>query len=153
MPEFLDKPGYAQWLTPYLMVNDVEAELRFCEEALGLTVRDRVEGPDGLVMHAEVTHKDKVVVMCAPEGAHGSPAQSPASGGFAAPLTLYLYVDDVDAAFARARAAGATVTQEPADMFWGDRTFGLTDPAGYNWLLASHIGEENAPPPPDMSGA
>lgn len=56
--------------------------------------------------HAEVMHKERVVIMCAPEGAYGSTARSPASGGFASPFTLYLYVDDVDAAFARAKAAG-----------------------------------------------
>lgn len=152
MSKFKDKPAEAQWLTPYLIVKDMANSLRFYQEALGLKLGNTMEGPDGLPVHAELQHKGRQVVMCAPEGAFGGTAKSPASGGYESPFSLYVYVDDVDAAFATAKAAGAQVDEEPTDQFWGDRTCRLTDPSGYSWMLGTHIGHENAPAPPEMAG-
>jgi uncharacterized glyoxalase superfamily protein PhnB len=59
------------------------------------------------------------------------------------PVTLHLYVDDVDASFERAVAAGATATMPPADMFWGDRYGQVTDPFGHRWSLATHKRDVN----------
>lgn len=149
MTTFRDKPEQAQWLTPYAIVQDMDKSLTFYQTALGLDLKDCVNGPDGEPLHAELAHKGKVILMCAPEGAFGGTAKAPLSGRFEAPNSYYLYVDDVDAAHERAKAAGAKIDSPPEDMFWGDRTFRLTDPSGFPWMIASHIGMENAPPPPD----
>jgi len=153
MTRFRDKPAEAQWLTPYLIVNDMREAIRFYTEVLGLDCGNTMDGPEGVPVHAEFKHKGKLVVMCAPEGAFGATSKPPTSGGFESPFSLYLYVDDVDAAYETAKAAGAAIEAELEDMFWGDRYFQLADPAGYSWGIASHIGEENAPPPPQMPDA
>lgn len=150
MSKFKPKPEVAQWLTPYLMVKDMAKTLDFYQNALGFKIGMQMPGPGGAIMHAEIEHKGKVIIMCAPEGAHGTTNKCPASGGFEAPSSMYIYVDDVDAAFERAKVAGASVVSPPEDMFWGDRICRLTDPSGYPLMLGTHIGEENAPPPPKM---
>lgn len=149
MTAFKEKPKQAQWMTPYALVTDIKASLSFYQDALGLELLDCVNGPDGEPFHAELSHKGQMVLMCSPEGSFGGTAKTPANGNFEAPQSFYLYVDDVDVLHDKAKAAGAKIDSPPEDMFWGDRVFRLTDPSGYPWMLASHIGMDNAPPPPD----
>src|SRR6476659_6532820 len=102
-------------VTPHLSCSDARKEIQFLERALGAEVRQVMPLPDSnKVMHAEV----KI-------------------GG--SPVSLYLYVKDVDAAFARARDAGGEVEYEPTDMFWGDRMGVFRCPEGYQWTLATHV--------------
>lgn len=120
-------------VTPYLTVNGVARLLDFLQQAFDATVIERMDGPDGNVMHAEVRIGDSVVMM------------GDAGGRYpAAPSTLYLYVPDCDALYKRAIDAGATSISEPADQFYGDRHGGVTDPSGNHWYIATHI--EDVPP-------
>jgi uncharacterized glyoxalase superfamily protein PhnB len=132
------RPAGVPWLTPYLTVREARAAMAFFEAAFGFAVRDCVED-DGAVMHVEMTYHDQLIVMFAPEGAFGSTARTPKSAGTTAPQSFYLYVDDVDAVYARALAAGAKSLSEPQDQFWGDRFAQVEDLDGYRWALARHL--------------
>ncbi|HKR46910.1 MAG TPA: VOC family protein [Paraburkholderia sp.] len=132
------RPAGVPWLTPYLTVRDARASMDFYRSALGFAVRDSVED-DGAIMHVEMTYHDQLIVMFAPEGAFGSTARTPKSAQTVAPQSFYLYVDDVDAVYARALEAGAKSLSEPQDQFWGDRFAQVEDLDGYRWALARHL--------------
>jgi uncharacterized glyoxalase superfamily protein PhnB len=132
------RPAGVPWLTPYLTVRDARMAIAFYEAALGFRVRDSVHD-DGALMHVEMTYQDQLIVMFAPEGAFGSKAKTPKSASAIAPQSFYLYVDDVDAVFTRAIAAGAKSLSEPQDQFWGDRFAQIEDPDGYRWALARRL--------------
>ena len=122
-------------VTPYLTVKNAAEALEFYERAFGATHVLRMAGPDGKsTMHAEFKIGDSMV-MLADEWQQG--AKAPASIG-GTTIGIFLYVEDVDALFKRAVAAGATVTMPPTDMFWGDRYSKLTDPFGHHWSIATH---------------
>lgn len=136
------KPPHAARLTPYLSVRDPEASIKFYEKAFGFKAAPQttMRGPDGKIMHAEMRFHE-AVIMFAPEGAWGGKCRSPATSGTAAPISLYLYCDDVDAFFKKATAAGATTVSPLQDMFWGDRMCALADPDGYQWSFATNVGD------------
>jgi PhnB protein len=92
--------------------------------------------PDGKVGHAELQIGDSRIMLSDPFPDLGA---TPAVKGATSPVGLFLYVDDVDAWFARAIAAGGKATMPVADMFWGDRFGKLLDPFGVSWQIASHI--------------
>jgi uncharacterized glyoxalase superfamily protein PhnB len=132
------RPAGVPWLTPYLTVRDARVTIEFFEAAFGFAVRDSVND-DGAIMHVEMTYQDQLIVMFAPKGGFGSTAKTPKSAGAIAPQSFYLYVDDVDAVYARALTAGARSLSEPEDQFWGDRFAQIEDPDGYRWALARHL--------------
>lgn len=131
--------GYRS-ITPYLSVQGAAAAIEFYARAFGARERMRLPGPDGKLGHAELEFGDSVVMLADPwPGGYGQP---PGEGG--APVTLHLYVEDVDAAFARAVAAGATQVMPVQTHFYGDRGGALRDPFGHVWHLATHV--EDVPP-------
>ncbi|CAG4889806.1 MULTISPECIES: VOC family protein [Paraburkholderia] len=132
------RPAGVPWLTPYMTVRDARVTIAFFEAAFGFAVRDSVND-DGAIMHVEMTYQGQLIVMFAPEGGFGSTARTPKSAGAIAPQSFYLYVDDVDAVYARAIAAGAKSLSEPEDQFWGDRFAQIEDLDGYRWALARHL--------------
>jgi uncharacterized glyoxalase superfamily protein PhnB len=124
-------PGYPR-IAPYLNHEDTGAMLEWLARAFGLVERHSQRGADGRVVHAEMALEDGVVMM-------GSPG-----GGFRNPKhlgqvtqSLYVYLEDVDAHCARARAAGAEILEEPTDQPYGDRRYGARDPEGHHWYFAS----------------
>lgn len=133
-------PGGACWLTPYLTVTDAEHSLDFYERAFGFGRGNVLAGPQGRILHAEMSYQGRTVIMFAPEGAW-SPMKTPAHGGCEPSIVLYVYCADVDVLARRARAAGAMVLAEPEDMFWGDRIARLQDSDGYLWTFATRVGE------------
>lgn len=118
-------------VTPYLMVADAARLIDFLKQAFGAVETERVARPDGGIMHAEVRIDDSPVMMGEPPGR------------LTVPASLYLYVADVDATYARALAAGATAGSPPANQFYGDRSGAVTDPAGNTWWIATRV--ENVP--------
>jgi uncharacterized glyoxalase superfamily protein PhnB len=128
------------WITPYLIVKDVATSIEFYQKAFGFEKRFAMPGEDGKIMHAEVIWQEGVI-MLGPEASCGSKTYAPATSGTPTPVSLYIYVPDVDAFFARAKAAGATVKLEPQDQFWGDRICGLIDPNGHEWCFATNVRE------------
>ncbi len=115
-------------VTPYLIAEDVDGVISFLREAFGAEELYRMHGPDGGVWHAELQLGDSRLML------GGASEQFPPR-----PAVLYLYVEDVDATYRRALAAGATSVMEPADQFYGDRHGGVQDLAGNQWWIATHI--------------
>ena len=126
--------GY-RTVTPYLIVDGAAKALSFYAHAFEATERERVQDPAGKVRHAEITIGDGCVMLADEHPEVG--ALSPATVG-GTPVTLHLYVEDVDAVVARAVAAGAKLTRPVADQFYGDRVGGITDPFGHRWSIATH---------------
>jgi PhnB protein len=121
-------------LTPYLVVDDAKAAIEFYKQAFGATERGVMPTPDGKVAHAELQIGDSVLMLGDPF--EQSTVRPPKEvGGISS--ALFLYVEDVDAAFQRALDAGATETTPVEDQFWGDRFGKVTDPFGHEWQLAT----------------
>jgi PhnB protein len=120
-----------QSVNAYLAVRDVAAALAYYERAFGFNRRLVMPGPDGNLMHAEVTHRDSVIML-------GPESEAEKAAASATPRTsLYVYVPDVDRVTAQARDAGGRVLHEPKDQFWGDRTATVVDADGHHWTLAT----------------
>jgi PhnB protein len=131
-------PGY-RTVTPYLVVNDARGALDYYKRAFSATDLVVMEGPGGKIGHAEFKIGDSMLMLSDEMGPNRSPKTL---GG--SPVSIFLYVEDVDAVFERAVDAGATPDMPPQDMFWGDRFGKLTDPFGHLWALATHV-EDVAP--------
>lgn len=125
-------------ITPGLAVRGGADAIAFYEKAFGAREIYRLPGPGGKVMHAELRFGDSIVMLGDEEPAMGAPSPQTLGGSTAA---LLFYVPDVDAAYARAVAAGATSVQGPADMFWGDRYAQVRDPFGHRWSIATHVAD------------
>jgi len=132
-------------LTPSLTVRGAAAAIDFYKRAFGAVEVSRAMAPDGKsVWHCELRIGDSPLMLTdefPDQGSH-APAASGAIG-----LSIWMYVDDVDAVFARAVAAGAESKMPVSDAFWGDRFGGLLDPFGHNWVIATrkeHLSEEEA---------
>ncbi|MDZ4184794.1 MAG: SRPBCC domain-containing protein [Desulfuromonadales bacterium] len=126
--------GY-QSITPMCVFKDARQAINFYKAAFGAEERFVMPGPDGVgVMHAEIKIGTSLV-MLGEECPQGKSAES--LGG--SPISFYLYLDDVDAAVAKAIAAGAVASMPVAEMFWGDRIGSVKDPFGYTWTLATHV--------------
>jgi len=125
-------------LTPYLTVRDAARAIEFYKQAFGAELRGGgvMKGPDGKVMHAELKIGDSVIMLADEMPEYGS--LSPQSIGGSA-MGLHIYLDGVDAAFARAVKAGAEVEMPVTDQFWGDRYGKLKDPFGHKWSIATHV--------------
>lgn len=122
-------------VTPSLVVRDCAKAIEFYASALGAQEVSRMMAPDGKsVWHCELRIGDSPVFMNDEMPGMGQRAPSSASP---VPVTMWLYVDDCDAAFRRAVKAGAKEMAPPTDMFWGDRCAGVADPYGYVWTFAT----------------
>ena len=126
-------------VTPYLYYDDLAAALDWLGRAFGLTTRMSIPGPEGRLMHAEMTMADGVVMM----GQTGMEPScvSPRSQNGVNTQSLYIYVDNVERHCERARAAGATIIRAPEDQFWGDRMYTARDPEGHAWSFAQAVRE------------
>ena len=123
-------------VTPHLIVNDGAAALEFYKKAFGAVELFRMTRPDGRIGHAEIKIGDSPVMLADEHPEMG--ALSPQSVG-GSPVSIYLYVADVDAIFNQAVAAGASVVRPLQNQFYGDRTGGVKDPFGYQWYIATHV--------------
>ena len=128
-------PGFPT-LTPHIVVSDAEAAIAFYKNAFGAEERFRMPTPDGSkILHAQLTIGGSPLMLASEF--EGMGCQSPSSLG-GSPVTLHLYVENVDEFYDRAVAAGANADMPPADMFWGDRYGRVSDPFGHVWSIASH---------------
>ena len=132
--------GYAR-VTPYLIVDGASAAIDFYTSVLGATERMRMPAPGDRVGHAELEIGDSVI-MLADESPEMDARDPKAVGG--TPVSLLVYVEDVDAVFDRAVKAGAKPLRPVEDRFYGDRSGGFEDPFGHRWDVATHV--EDVPP-------
>jgi uncharacterized glyoxalase superfamily protein PhnB len=123
-------------IAPYLLYEDVAGALDFLTRAFGFEETLRYTGPEGYVNHAEMRIGDGVILM----GDPGRDYRNPAHLGVRTQMVC-VTVDDVDATFERANAAGAEITEEPTDQAYGERRFMALDPEGHAWSIAQPIGD------------
>jgi len=122
------KPAGCQQVIPYLIVKDPGKTVEFAKQVFGAKEAHVSRDPQGRIMHASLAIGDSMLMMGA------------AMEGFPPlPAMIYLYVPDVDAAYKRALAAGATTVREVADQFYGDRSGGVVDSNGTQWWIGTHI--------------
>lgn len=122
-------------VTPYLIVKDAAQALDFYKKALGARELFRLPDPTGKIGHAEIRIGDSVVMLA--DEHPDFQAHSPQKYG-GTPVSLLIYVEDVDKVFPQAIAAGGKETRPLKDQFYGDRSGTLTDPFGHVWTIASH---------------
>lgn len=123
-------------LTPHLTCTGATDAIAFYQKAFNAVELGRMPGPDGRLMHAMLKVGDSHLMLTDEYREWGGASPITLQG---TPVTIHMYVPDVDAAFQQAVDAGATVKMPVADMFWGDRYGMLTDPYGHQWSIASHI--------------
>jgi PhnB protein len=127
------KPDGYHAVTPYLVVDGAARLIDFLAEVFDAEEVERFAAPGNRIGHAELRIGDSLVMLGDAHGEHG-PVHA----------MLYVYVDDIDATYQRALAAGATSVQAPVDQFYGDRSGGVKDAFGNLWWIATHI--EDVPP-------
>lgn len=115
-------------VTPYLVVAGASRIIEFAKQAFDARELVRMPGPNNTIGHAEIRIGDSVVMMADAGATH--PAR---------PATLMLYVPNVDEVYRRALKAGGRSEREPTDQFYGDRSAGVSDPAGNQWWIATHV--------------
>jgi uncharacterized glyoxalase superfamily protein PhnB len=128
-------------VTPSIVVRGAAKAIEFYKKAFGAKELNRMEGPGGKLMHAEIKIGDSIVMLSDEFPEMGSSSPETVGG---TPSSLMIYTRDVDALFNQAVAAGAKVSMPIADMFWGDRYGRVKDPFGHDWQLATH--KENVTP-------
>jgi PhnB protein len=136
LPQAKPIPEGMRTVTPHLICAGAAAAIDFYKQAFQAVELARMPGPDGKLMHAMIRIGDSNVMLVDEFPDYGSLGPKALHGS---PVTLHLYVEDVDAVIKRAVDAGAKITMPVADMFWGDRYGRLEDPFGHHWSVATHL--------------
>ena len=129
-------PPGSQRILPYLNYADPKAAIAFIVDAFGFEQGLLLEMPDGSIGHCEL-QRDGETIMLAGEFAEGGLSSPKSLGGVHA--SVVVYVDDINAHYEHAKAAGAQIVQEPIDQFYGDRTYRALDPEGVGWDFHQHV--------------
>lgn len=122
-------------VTPHLVCGDAAAAIVFYEQAFGATEVGRMEMPGGKIGHAEIRIGDSRLMLADAFPEYGSNDPLVLKGS---PVVIHLYVENADAVWDQAIAAGATPTMPLSDTFWGDRYGQVQDPFGHRWSIATH---------------
>jgi PhnB protein len=128
-------------VTPYLTIKNAADALEFYKRAFGATEVMRMADPGGRIGHAEIRIGDSPIMLSDEFPEMDALGPEPAGGS---PVTIHLYVDDVDSFVQRASGAGAQILRPVENQFYGDRGGKLRDPFGHVWWVASHV--EDVPP-------
>ena len=129
-------PDGMHTVTPHLVCAGAADAIEFYKKVFNAVEMGRLPGPGGKLMHAWIRIGDSPVMLVDEFPERGSFGPKSLKGS---PVTIHLYVEDADAAFQRAVAAGAKIKMPLADMFWGDRYGVLEDPFGHYWSVATHL--------------
>jgi uncharacterized glyoxalase superfamily protein PhnB len=141
--EMAQHPCVQSKVIPSLFYHDVAAALEWLEKAFGFETRLCVTDDKGVVVHAEMSHGDDGRIMMGPTG-WVDWAKSPKDVGGANTCIVHIAVDNADEHCAAARAAGAVIAMEPADQFYGDRSYRVFDLEGHSWTFSHHIRDVSA---------
>ena len=123
-------------ITPHLICAGAAKAIEFYKKAFGAVEEARLPGEDGRLMHAVIRIHGDAVMLVDEMPEYGALSPKSLKGS---PVTLHLYVEDVDAFVKRAVDAGAKLTMPVQDMFWGDRYGKVEDPFGHHWSVATHV--------------
>ena len=129
--------GYTS-VTPYLIVKDAGKAIEYYKKVFGATELFRMDGPNGKVGHAELQIGNARIMLADENPSMGQGHASAASIG-ASPVSLYLYIPDVDRVVERAATEGAKILKPVQDQFYGDRSGFIQDPFGHLWGVATHV--------------
>jgi len=129
-------PDGMHTITPHLVCNGAADAIEFYQKAFGAVELTRLPGEVGKLMHAMIRIGDSAIMLVDEFPDWGMLGPMSLKGS---PVTIHLYVEDVDATVERAVAAGAKITMPVEDMFWGDRYGRVEDPFGHHWSIATHI--------------
>ena len=127
-------------VTPHLVCAGAADAIEFYKKAFDAVEVGRLPAPDGKLAHAMIRINGSAVMLVDEFPDWGSFGPKAVKGS---PVTIHLYVEDVDAFVARAVGAGAKITMPLEDMFWGDRYCRLEDPFGHHWSIATHVRDVN----------
>jgi uncharacterized glyoxalase superfamily protein PhnB len=136
MPQVKPIPEGMRSVTPHLVCAGAAEAIEFYKKAFDAVELARLPGPQGKLMHAMIRIGDSAVMLVDEFPEMGALSPTSLKGS---PVTIHLYVEDVDATVARAVKAGAKITMPVADMFWGDRYGQLVDPFGHRWSVGTHV--------------
>jgi PhnB protein len=125
-------------VTPYLIVKDAARAIEYYKKVFGATETVRMSGPDGKVGHAELKIGDSHI-MLADENPQMGPGHTSAATVGGSPVSLYVYLPNVDEVVQRAQSEGAKLLKPVQDQFYGDRSGFIQDPFGHLWGIATHI--------------
>lgn len=125
----------------YIAPRDASAAIEFYQRAFGATERMRLPGPDGSIGHAELVFRGDQALMLADEPREAMPGYRAPTTDASTTFAFTMYVEDVDAVYQRAIAAGATALHEPKTEFYGDREGRVMDPFGYVWSFMTHVAD------------
>jgi len=126
-------------MLPYLIVKNTKETIDFYSQVFGFKYMAHQDSENrDCGEHAEMHFNDAIIMFCS-EGAFGSTAKAPATDKFESPITLYFYVDDVDAFYQSVKSHDVKTENEPTDQFYGDRMFSVIDINGYRFAFASKI--------------
>jgi uncharacterized glyoxalase superfamily protein PhnB len=131
-------PDGMRSVTPHLICAGAADAIEFYEKAFNAVELVRLPGPKGRLMHAAIRIGDSTVMLVDEMPEWGALGPKSLKGS---PVTIHLFVEDVDSFVARAVAAGAKITMPLDDMFWGDRYCKVEDPFGHHWSIATHVRE------------
>ncbi len=128
-------------IVPYLHYKDVEKAVEWLTSVLGFQVSFTLPDKKGNLLHADIKYAEGVVMLgpANPQYNSLSPLDLPGVN-----QGLYVYVDDVDGHFEKAKSKGAEIIMQPEDMFWGDRVYALKDLEGHQWTFGQHV--KDVPP-------
>jgi len=132
--------GYPH-VTPYLSIDGASDAIAFYSKVFGAKERLRMPTPDGKVGHAELELGDSLIMLADTFPEMGAPSPKSLGG---TPVTISVYVEDVDDVFERALGEGATALRQVENQFYGDRAGQFEDPFGHRWSIATHV--EDVPP-------
>jgi PhnB protein len=130
------QPAGYHALTPYLIIDGAARAIQWYRDVLGAHEEMRLNGPGDRVGHAEMRIGDSKIMLADAHPEMGIDGPGKFGGS---PVSLHLYLPDVDAMVAKAAAAGATVKSQPEDKFYGDRLGTIVDPFGHTWHVSTHI--------------
>lgn len=132
-------PKDSHSVTPYLIVDNANQAIDYYKKVFGAKEIFRMGGPDGKVGHAELQIGDSRFMLADENPQMNLPGQGAAKRLGASPISLYLYIEDVDKVVERAAAAGAKILRPVQDQFYGDRNGFIQDPFGHFWGIATHV--------------
>jgi PhnB protein len=130
-------------VTPYLVIKGASQAIEYYKKVFGATEIMRMPGPNGTVGHAELQIGDSMIMLADENPSMGQGHASATTIG-GSPISLYVYLKDVDKVFDRAVAEGAKVIKAVQDQFYGDRSGFLQDPFGHLWGIATHVEDVSA---------
>lgn len=125
------------WMIPYLSVIDVTKAVEIYRDVFGFEVVETSAHGSDKIVHAELRYHD-MMIMCGDISMHKPDVKTPALGNYLPAILLYVYCENVDALYAKVKAANLVILHEISDEFWGDRMFSCKDIDGHEWSFGTH---------------